>query len=65
MKVKEIMSRDVQVVRPDDPLRDVAQKMADYDIGSLPRQFGQVAWRILRHAWPSRAPARLAEGAAG
>lgn len=25
-----------------------------YDTGSLPRQFGQVIWRILRHAWPSR-----------
>ena len=30
-----------------------------YNTGSLPRQFGQVAWRILRHAFPSRpAPAR-------
>ena len=36
MKVKDIMSRDVQVARPDESLRDVAQKMADYDIGSLP-----------------------------
>ncbi len=27
-----------------------------YNTGSLPRQFGQVAWRILRHALPSRAP---------
>lgn len=26
-----------------------------YNTGSLPRQFGQVAWRILRHAFPSRA----------
>ncbi len=25
-----------------------------YNTGSLPRQFGQVVWRILRHAWPSR-----------
>ncbi|WP_140727806.1 fatty acid desaturase family protein [Pseudomonas sp. Hp2] len=25
-----------------------------YNTGSLPRQFGQVAWRILRHAFPSR-----------
>ena len=32
-----------------------------YDTGSLPRQFGQVAWRIVRPAWPSRpAPARVA-----
>ena len=29
-----------------------------YDTGSLPRQFSQVVWRIVRHAWPSR-PARL------
>ena len=28
-----------------------------YDTGSLPKQFGQVVWRILRHAFPSR-PAR-------
>ncbi|MCX7563822.1 acyl-CoA desaturase [Xanthomonadaceae bacterium XH05] len=25
-----------------------------YNTGSLPRQFGQVMWRILRHAFPSR-----------
>ena len=25
-----------------------------YNTGSLPKQFGQVIWRILRHAWPSR-----------
>ena len=25
-----------------------------YNTGSLPRQFGQVIWRIVRHAWPSR-----------
>ena len=25
-----------------------------YDSGSLPKQFGQVVWRILRHAFPSR-----------
>jgi fatty acid desaturase len=29
-----------------------------YNTGSLSRQFGQVIWRILRHAWPSR-PARI------
>jgi fatty acid desaturase len=27
-----------------------------YNTGSLPRQFGQVIWRILRHAFPSRPP---------
>ena len=25
-----------------------------YNTGSLPRQFGEVVWRILRHAFPSR-----------
>ncbi len=30
-----------------------------YNTGSLPKQFGQVVWRILRHAWPSR-PLRVA-----
>jgi fatty acid desaturase len=31
-----------------------------YNTGSMPVQFGQVVWRILRHAWPSRprVPAR-------
>jgi linoleoyl-CoA desaturase len=30
-----------------------------YNTGSLPRQFGQVVWRILRHAFPSKpAPER-------
>lgn len=30
-----------------------------YNTGSLPRQFGQVMWRILRHAFPSRPRAML------
>ncbi|WP_058834234.1 fatty acid desaturase family protein [Luteimonas abyssi] len=30
-----------------------------YDVGSLPRQFGEVLWRITRHAFPSR-PKRVA-----
>jgi fatty acid desaturase len=29
-----------------------------YNTGSLPKQFGQVIWRILRHAFPSR-PSRV------
>ncbi|MBL8262378.1 MAG: acyl-CoA desaturase [Xanthomonadaceae bacterium] len=33
-----------------------------YDTGSLPKQFGQVMWRILRHAFPSR-PRRQREPA--
>lgn len=30
-----------------------------YNSGSLPRQFGQVVWRILRHGFPSRPPHAL------
>lgn len=30
-----------------------------YNTGSLPKQFGQVIWRILRHSWPSRPTARV------
>lgn len=35
-----------------------------YNTGSLPRQFGQVVWRILRHAFPSRprSAARVPDG---
>ena len=41
MKVSEVMSRDVQVARPDDSLRSVAQTMAQADIGALPICDGQ------------------------
>jgi linoleoyl-CoA desaturase len=30
-----------------------------YNAGSLPVQFGQVVWRILRHAWPSKVHVRM------
>ena len=36
MKISEIMSRDVQVARPEDTLRDAAETMARIDVGSLP-----------------------------
>lgn len=36
MKVKEIMTRDVEVVHPDDSLQTAARKMRDRDIGLLP-----------------------------
>jgi CBS domain-containing protein len=36
MKLKEIMTRDVEVIHPDDPLQIAAQKMRDRDIGFLP-----------------------------
>lgn len=37
------------------PVRDICGRYGQhYNTGSLPRQFGQVIWRILRHAFPSR-----------
>ncbi|MEW5938872.1 MAG: CBS domain-containing protein [Chloroflexota bacterium] len=36
MKLKEIMTRDVEIVRPQDTLQTAAQKMRDRDIGFLP-----------------------------
>jgi CBS domain-containing protein len=36
MKIAECMSRDVQVVRPDQPIRDAAQFMLKTDAGSMP-----------------------------
>ena len=40
-------------------VRDICARYGQhYNTGSLPRQFGQVIWRILRHALPSRPPAK-------
>ena len=36
MKVKEIMTMDVELIRPDDTLQVAAQRMANRDIGFLP-----------------------------
>jgi CBS domain-containing protein len=36
MKVKEAMTRDVQLVKPDQPISAAAQLMAKLDIGALP-----------------------------
>ena len=36
MKLKEIMTSDVEVIYPDDTLQTAAQKMRDRDIGFLP-----------------------------
>ena len=36
MKLKEIMTPDVEVIHPDDSLQTAAQKMQDRDIGFLP-----------------------------
>ncbi|MEO7325838.1 MAG: acyl-CoA desaturase [Dokdonella sp.] len=36
-------------------VRDICARYGQhYNTGSLPKQFSQVIWRILRHAWPSR-----------
>jgi CBS domain-containing protein len=36
MQIREIMSRDVHLVHPGDPIREAARQMRDHDIGSLP-----------------------------
>ena len=36
MKVSEIMTREVEIIQPDDTLHMAAQKMRDRDIGFLP-----------------------------
>ena len=36
MKISDIMTRNVEVARPDDSIQTVAQRMADLDVGSLP-----------------------------
>jgi CBS domain-containing protein len=36
MQVKDIMTREVEVVMPDAPLREAAEKMRELDIGPLP-----------------------------
>jgi len=37
------------------PVREICARYGQhYNTGSLSRQFGQVIWRILRHAFPSR-----------
>jgi len=36
MKVKDIMTKEVQVIRPNDSLQTAAQKMSSHDIGFLP-----------------------------
>lgn len=36
MKISEMMTRDVEVIRPDDTLHTAAQMMADLDTGALP-----------------------------
>jgi CBS domain-containing protein len=40
MKVKNAMTRDVRLVRPDQSIRDAAHLMAELDIGCLPVEEG-------------------------
>ena len=47
MKVSEIMTRDVQILQPDDTLQMAAQRMRDYDIGFLPVCDGTVLMGVL------------------
>jgi CBS domain-containing protein len=36
MQIREIMSRDVELLGPDDTIQEAARRMRDEDIGSLP-----------------------------
>jgi CBS domain-containing protein len=36
MQIKEVMTRDVEVVRPSAPLKEAAEKMKTLDVGALP-----------------------------
>jgi CBS domain-containing protein len=36
MKIAEIMSRDVEVARPEETIQDIARKMTDIDAGAIP-----------------------------
>src|SRR5215468_4704641 len=50
MQLREIMTRDVEVIRPETPVSDAAQRMRSLDLGALPvcegrRLVGMVADR--------------------
>src|SRR6266498_2458934 len=47
MKLSEIMTREVEVIQPDDSLRAAAQKMRDRDIGFLPVCDGETLMGVL------------------
>ncbi|MDB5367683.1 MAG: putative inosine-5-monophosphate dehydrogenase protein [Rhodospirillales bacterium] len=36
MKVSEVMTRDVCLIRGDQPIREAAQMMSEFDVGALP-----------------------------
>lgn len=47
MKLSEIMTREVEIIQPDDPLRLAAKKMRDRDIGFLPVCDGETLLGVL------------------
>lgn len=47
MKLSEIMTRDVEIIQPDDTLKVAAQKMRDRDIGFLPVCDGESLMGVL------------------
>ena len=47
MKLSEIMTREVEIIQPDDTLRLAAQKMRDRDIGFLPVCDGESLMGVL------------------
>lgn len=47
MKLSEIMTREVEIIQPDDTLRIAAQKMRDRDIGFLPVCDGESLMGVL------------------
>ena len=68
MQVKEAMSRDVQIVSPDQSIRDAARMMAELDCGCLPvgendRLVGMItdrdiAVRAVAEGMPLKTPVR-------
>jgi CBS domain-containing protein len=36
MQVRDVMTKNVEVIRPEDTLRDAAQKMKELDVGAMP-----------------------------
>jgi CBS domain-containing protein len=47
MKLSEIMTREVEIVQPDDSLQSAAKRMRDRDIGFLPVCDGEVVLGVL------------------
>lgn len=47
MKVSEIMTREVEIIQPDDTLHTAAQKMRDRDLGFLPVCDGESLMGVL------------------